>query len=305
MRTYLIRRFAQSALTLVVLVAGVFFLNRMTGSPANLYLPLNATKEMRDEFTRREGLDRPVLEQFWSFMSDVVRGDFGESLRQSRPALDIVLERYPATLQIATLAMVLALIVAMLLGSLAARHPGSLMDRGCTFFSLAAAGTPDFWLALMGILLFSVTLGWLPTSGTVGAASWVLPVLTLMARPTGVLIQIVRGAMLTVLTSQYIRAARAKGLGELRVLFGHGLRNACIPILVVAGDLSIGLLNGAVIVETIFGWPGVGSLLIDSIVQRDFVVTQAIVIVSATAIFLLFIFLDIVYARIDPRIRYQ
>ncbi|MFC9684661.1 ABC transporter permease [Streptomyces sp. NPDC056948] len=303
MLTLLRRRAVSSVIPLLVVVLGVFFLARLTGDPANLYLPLSATPEMRAEFAARNGLDEPLITQFGDYLAQVAHLDFGESLRTAQPAGEAVLRAFPATLQLAGWTMLLALVGAVVIGSLAAYRPNSATDRIASFLSSTAASVPDFWIAIMGVLVFAVTLGWLPTSGTSGAAAWVLPVATLLIRPFGVLVQVVRGAMVSALSAPYVKVARGKGASELRVVFGHALRNAAAPALTVAGDLAVGLVNGAVVVETIFGWPGIGKLMIDSVLQRDFAVLQAAVLLTALAIFALNILVDLCHALLDPRVR--
>ncbi|GGX18653.1 ABC transporter permease [Streptomyces lomondensis] len=303
MLTLLRRRAVSSVIPLLFVVLGVFFLARLTGDPANLYLPLSATPEMRAEFAARNGLDDPLITQFGDYLAQVAHLDFGESLRTAQPAGEAVLRAFPATLQLAGWTMLLAIAGAVVIGSLAAYRPNSATDRIASFLSSTAASVPDFWIAIMGVLVFAVTLGWLPTSGTSGAAAWVLPVATLLIRPFGVLVQVVRGAMVSALSAPYVKVARGKGASEVRVVFGHALRNAAAPALTVAGDLAVGLVNGAVVVETIFGWPGIGKLMIDSVLQRDFAVLQAAVLVTALAIFALNILVDLCHALLDPRIR--
>ncbi|MEU4486556.1 ABC transporter permease [Streptomyces purpurascens] len=303
MLTLLRRRAVSSVVPLLVVVLGVFFLARLTGDPANLYLPLSATPEMRAEFAARNGLDDPLITQFGDYLAQVAHLDFGESLRTAQPAGEAVLRAFPATLQLAGWTMLLAILGAVVIGSLAAYRPNSATDRIASFLSSTAASVPDFWIAIMGVLVFAVTLGWLPTSGTSGAAAWVLPVATLLIRPFGVLVQVVRGAMVSALSAPYVKVARGKGASELRVVFGHALRNAAAPALTVAGDLAVGLVNGAVVVETIFGWPGIGKLMIDSVLQRDFAVLQAAVLLTALAIFALNILVDLCHALLDPRVR--
>ncbi|MEO3754757.1 ABC transporter permease [Streptomyces sp. B6B3] len=303
MLIFLRRRILSSALPLLVVILGVFFLARLTGDPANLYLPLSATPEMREAFSAQHGFDDPLVAQFGDYLAQLAQFDFGESLRTAQPADEAVLRAFPATLQLAAFTMLYAIVGAVLVGCLAAYRPNSLADRIASFLSATAASTPDFWFAIMGVLIFAVQLEWLPTSGTMGASAWVLPVVTLMIRPFGVLVQVVRGAMLSALSAPYIKVARAKGAGEARVVFGHALRNAAAPALTVAGDLTVGLVNGAVVVESIFGWPGIGKLMIDSILQRDFAVLQAAVLLTALTIFVLNILIDIGYALLDARVR--
>lgn len=303
MLNYLRKRIVSSALPLVVVVVGVFALARMTGNPASLYLPLNATQQMRDDFTARNGLDQPLLVQMADYFGGVLRLDFGQSLRTGQDAAAMALRAFPATLQLAATTMVLAVLLALAVGCWAALKPNGIADRISSFVSMAAASIPDFWLAIVGIWVFAITLGWLPTSGVSGAASWVLPIATLLLRPFGVLVQIVRGSMVSALSEPYIKLARSRGAGELRVVTHHALRNAAAPALTVAGDLTVGLVNGAVVVETIFGWPGIGKLMIDSILQRDFAVLQAAVLLTAVAIFALNILIDMGYALLDARVR--
>jgi peptide/nickel transport system permease protein len=178
-----------------------------------------------------------------------------------------------------------------------------VFDRIASMGSLIGASTPDFWLAISAILLFAVTLGWLPTSGMGGPATWVLPIAVLVVRPFGILVQVVRNSMLGALAAPYVKTARAKGIRERPIIFVHALRNAMLPVITVAGDQAAGIINGAVIVETIFGWPGVGKLMIDAIIQRDFAVIQAAIFVTAALIFLMNILIDLAYAALDPRVR--
>ena len=180
-----------------------------------------------------------------------------------------------------------------------------MFDRVGGLASLAAASAPDFWVAITAILLFSVSLGWLPTSGFGGFPYWIMPVTVLMLRPFGLLVQVVRASMLDALASAYVKTARSKGVRERSVVFVHALRNACLSIVTVAGDLTVGLINGAVIVETVFGWPGVGKVMIDAVIQRDFATVQAAIMVTATAIFLMNIVIDLIYVALDPRVRHR
>jgi peptide/nickel transport system permease protein len=300
---FLGRRMVHSTIAMASLVILVFFLSRLTGDPALLYLPENATADTVARFREQHGFNDPVYVQFLRYVGDIVRLDFGMSIRRNIPAMEAVMQAFPWTLRLAGITIVLAMLVAMTIGPLAAYKAGSIFDRIASVLSLAAASTPDFWIAIIAILLFAVQLGWLPTSGTGGPLYWIMPVGVLMLKITGTTTQVVRGSMISTLASPYIKAARAKGMPERRVVFVHGLRNSVIAAITVAGDQTRGLINGAVIVETVFGWPGVGKLMIDAIVQRDFAVVQAAVLVTAAAIFLLNILLDIAYALLDPRIR--
>lgn len=303
MWTFLRQRIISSAIPLVVVIVGVFALARLTGNPASLYLPLNATEQMRADFTARNGLDDPILVQMANYFGGVFRLDFGVSLRTGESAAEMALRAFPATLQLAGVTMLLAILLSVIVGSWAALKPNGIVDRISSFASMAAASVPDFWLAIMGIWVFAISLGWVPTSGVGGATSWILPIAVLLMRPFGVLVQIVRGAMVSSLSEPYIKLARSKGASEVRVVGRHALRNAAAPALTVAGDLAVGLINGAVVVESIFGWPGIGKLMIDSILQRDFAVLQAAVLLTAVSIFALNILIDLGYALLDARVR--
>lgn len=281
----------------------VFFLSRLTGDPTLLYMPENAPEEMIKQFRELHGFNDPVYIQFIHYLRDIAHLDFGLSLRRNEPAMDAVLEAFPWTLRLVAITVALAIAVALTLGPIAAYKTGSIPDRVISVLSLLAASTPDFWLAITGILIFAVKLGWLPTSGTGGLSYWILPISVLMFKMTGTTTQVVRGSMITTLASPHIKAARAKGMQERRILFVHALRSSMISAVTVAGDQARSLINGAVIVETIFGWPGVGKLMIDAVTVRDFAVVQAAVLVTAAAIFALNILLDISYALLDPRIR--
>lgn len=301
---YIGRRAYHSIISVIGLLTLVFFLTRMTGDPSALYLPLDSSLEARQDFARLNGLDQPIYVQFVHYLKSLLSLDFGQSLRQNRSAIEVALEAFPATLKLALVAMALAFTLAIIVGALAAARPGSLFDRVAGVVSLAGASTPDFWVAIVGILVFAVGLGLLPTSGTGTALHWIMPITVLMLRPFGLLVQVVRGTMISALASPYIKTAHAKGMKRRKIIFGHALRNSLLPVITVAGDLMTGLINGAVVVETIFGWPGIGKLMIDSIIQRDFAVVQSTILVTAIAIFVVNIAIDLLYVALDPRIRY-
>lgn len=282
----------------------VFFLSRLTGNPTDLYFPMETPIDVRQAFAERHGFNDSLVVQFGNYVVNLFRLDFGESLRQSQSALDIVLRAYPVTLKLTGIAMVLSISIAIVVGSLAASRPGGIFDRVASLVSLASASLPNFWIAIVGVLIFSVELRWLPTSGMGSPLHWVLPIGVLITRSCSILVQVVRNSMLTALRAPYVKTAKAKGVKGSAIIFGHALRNAMLPVITVAGDQAAGMMGGAVITETVFSFPGVGKLLIDSIVFRDFAVVQAAVIVTAVAIFILNIGIDIIYAFLDPRIRY-
>ena len=297
------RRALHSIIALTTLIILVFVLGRLTGDPALLYLPENATQKTIEEFRERGGFNDPVMVQFGRYVEGLTRLDFGKSYRRNQPAMEVVAEALPWTLKLAAVTLVLAMLVAMTVGPLAAYRPASIFDRIASVLSLAAASTPDFWVAIIGILVLAVQLGWLPTSGAGGPMYWILPIFVLMLKITGTTTQVVRGSMISTLASPYIKAARAKGMQEERIVFIHALRNSVIAAVTVAGDQTRGIVNGAVIVETVFGWPGIGKTMIDAIIQRDFAVIQAAVLATAVIILALNIVIDLLYALLDPRIR--
>jgi peptide/nickel transport system permease protein len=303
---YLGQRAFHSGFALIGLIVAVFFLARLTGDPTNLYLPIDASLEIRDEFRKKHGFDKPATTQFIVFLGDVAEGNLGFSIRKQRPAFDLVLEAYPTTLKLAFTTMTLVIVFAVTVGALAAYKPGGVFDRTASISSLSTASAPDFWVAITGILIFAVALRLLPTSGMGdGIQYWIMPVVVLMLRPFGLLVQVVRASMMNALSSAYVKTARAKGMREGRVIYVHALRNALLSIVTVAGDQTVGMINGAVIVETVFGWPGIGKLMVDSVIQRDYAIVQAAIMITATAIFTLFILIDLLYVALDPRIRHR
>jgi peptide/nickel transport system permease protein len=302
---HIVKRMIFGVLSVFGVLVLVFFLARLTGDPTSLYLPQNATQEARDAFRTLHHLDQPVWQQFGIYLRDLAHFDFGNSMLRQRPAMESALEAFPNTLKIAFVSLAIAIASALVVGSLAAYRPGGLFDRLSTFFSLIGASAPDFWVAIVGVLVFSVALRWLPTSGTGGLSYWVMPVAVLSLRPFGLLVQVVRGSMMSALSSAYVKTAQAKGVHPRSIIFRHALRNSMLPVITVAGDLAASVVNGAVVVETVFGWPGIGKLTIDAITQRDFPILQACVLVTAIAVFFINVVVDILYSALDPRVRTQ
>lgn len=305
MKQYVATRLIQSLFSLLGLVVLVFFLVRLTGNPADLYLPDDASAAQRQAFIEINGLDDPLPVQFLRFVRDVAAFDLGTSLRQARPAATIVLEAYPISLMLAGLTMLLSTTLAVVLGVWAAIRPTGAVDRTIGVLSLAGASAPNFWLALTLITVFAVNLRLVPTSGIGGWEHWILPVAVLTLRPLGLLAQVVREAMIRALAAPYVRTARAKGVPRSQILFVHALRNASLPVVTMAGNLAVGFMNGSVVIESVFGFPGVGKVMIDAIMQRDFAVVQAAVLITAVVIFAMNILIDIFYALLDPRIRHS
>jgi ABC-type dipeptide/oligopeptide/nickel transport system permease component len=306
MRAYLLRRVAQSALTLVGMSVLVFVILRvLPGDPAKMLLPEGAPQSAVDELNRQLGLEEPLHVQYAIFVRSVFRGDFGHSFQYRTPALTVVRQRLPATIQLTLCAMALTVLGGVTIGIVAAVHRGTRYDYAGTVLAVLGQSLPSFWLGIMLILLFGVTLRWLPTSGFQDWTYLVLPSVTLAAYPTALVARLTRSSMLEILNREYIRTGRAKGLAERAVVLRHALRNATIPVLTVIG-LQIGtLLGGAVITESVFAWPGMGKLVVDAIYFRDFPVVQTVLILSATIFVLINLLVDALYTIVDPRIRYR
>jgi peptide/nickel transport system permease protein len=302
---YLARRLLHSVFVIAGVILVVFLVMHMIGDPARLMLRPEATQEQYLALRRQLGLDDPLHVQFGRFLAGLAQGDFGDSLWQRIPAMPLVLQRLPATLYLTAVTIAIALPAAVILGVAAALRPGSIVDRVITIFSLGGISTADFWLGLMLILIFAVEMGWFPTSGYGGPNFVVLPALTLAFRPIGRISQLARSTILDELSKGYVITARAKGLKERTVLFFHTLKNAAIPVITLSGDEMASLLNGAVVIETVFAWPGIGILLIQGIEHRDFPVVEATVFVIALMVITLNLLVDLSYSLIDPRVRYS
>lgn len=311
MTRYIIRRLLYSILVLWGVTLIVFIALRLSGDPVQLLLSQgNPTKEDIANLRHAMHLDLPLYQQYFSFVTHAVRGDFGDSLRYKTPAFNEVISRMPATLELAVAAYLFALLLAIPTGILSAAHRGGFIDFFSRFISLIGVSFPNFWLGLMLILLFGVRLKWLPVSGRgeglrQSVESLIMPGVTLGVVYAGTLMRLLRSSMLDVLQADYVRTARAKGLNESKILLRHALRNALIPVTTLAG-LQIGfLLGGAVIVEVVFSWPGVGRLVVDSINQRDYPIVQAAVTLLAAILILANLAVDLLYAFLDPRIQYS
>ncbi len=304
MARYVARRLVQSLFVLVVVLTLVFFAGRVIGNPAVLILGPEARADDVKTLEKRFGYDQPPLVQFGRYARGVLSGDFGNSWWQLRPALPMALERLPATLKLAGVTMLFALPLAMLLGSLAAWRPGSPVDKAVNVISLTGASAVDFWIGLMLILLFAVQLRLLPTSGSGSLKFIILPALTLSLRPLGRVAQVTRSAMLDQLSKPYIKTARAKGFRERKIVLGQALKNAFIPIITLSGDEAISTLNGAVVVETVFAWPGLGLLIVSAVTNRDLPLIEALVFVVAVMIIVTNLLVDLTYSYLDPKVRY-
>jgi peptide/nickel transport system permease protein len=301
---FLLRRAVQAIGIVAGVVLVTFLLLHLTGDPVGMLLPADATEAERARIVRLFGFDEPLPVQFGRFAAGALRGDFGTSIRQDEPALALVLERLPATLELTLAAMAIAVLVAVPAGIVSASRRGTLLDQGAMLIALVGQSVPNFWLGIMLILVFAVGLGWLPPFGRGGLANLVLPAVTLSMYSMARTARLIRSGMIEVLSQDYIRTARAKGLAEQRVLMRHALKNALIPAVTVLGLDVAHLLGGAVITETIFAWPGVGRLIVSAIYARDYPIVQAGVFVVAIGYTAITLLVDVSYAWLNPRVRF-
>ncbi|WDT77265.1 MAG: ABC transporter permease [Candidatus Manganitrophus sp.] len=305
MARFLIRRLLWSGPVLLGVLTLVFFLiHLIPGDPIDVMLGERAAEADRAALREALHLDDPILTQYGRFLAGVARGDLGRSLTSQRPVAGLILARYPATLQLAAAALLIALLIALPLGILSAVRPRTAVDAGGLLFSLFGVSMPTFWLGPLLIILFALKLDWLPVSGRHGIASLVLPALTLGLGMSAILVRMTRSSLLEIFPKEFVLTARAKGLPERRVILRHALRNALIPLLTVVG-LQIGaLLTGSIITETIFSWPGLGRLTIQAIQGRDYPLVQGCILAIALTYLLVNLLIDLLYAAVDPRVQY-
>lgn len=304
MRNQIVSRLAQGVVTLWILTLAVFLSVRLTGDAA-AYL-VGPEGQVEDyEFVRRKlGLDRPLIDQYLIFVADTVRGDFGRSFISQRPVGDLVGERLPATLQLAAAAFSFTVIIGVPLGVMSAVKRGSAVDVLGKFFAILGTAAPNFWVAIMLVLLFGAILQWLPVSGGGGLANFILPTFVLSWHGMAGMVRLARSSMLEVLDADYVSFARAKGLPESLIVRRHAFSNAVLPLITYSGLMLAGLLNGAVVVEVVFAWPGLGRLAIQAIQQRDYPVVQATVLLAGFFYVVMALLVDLLYARANPRIRF-
>ena len=305
MRRYIIRRLGYSVISLVLLSLTIFFFVRVTGDPAVLLVEPGASKADLDQIRQQFGLDRPLFIQYGHFVSALVRGDFGQSFYYRTPVLELYLSRLPNSLMLAAAAMTLSLLIGIPSGILAAVRVNGWWDRVGKIFSLLGLSLPSFWVGLVMILFFSVYLGWLPSSGAGTISHLIMPAFALGWFFAAAHMRMTRSSMLEVMGSEYVKLARLKGLPERMVITKHAFKNALIPVLTLAGINLVIMVNVAVVVETVFAWPGIGRLLYEGVAFRDFPVVQATVLLGGVMIVVVNLLVDILYAVIDPRIRLE
>lgn len=304
MGRFILRRLIQGVIVIMGVTIIVFIVTRMVGDPVKVMLPLESTVEQRAAFEKKLGLDRPIYVQFVDFMGDIARLDFGDSLWQHRPAMEIVFEKLPMTILLTVVGIGFAAIIAIPMGIIAALKPGGIVDRITVFGSLLGLSVPQFWLGLLFIVLLAVQFRILPTSGSATPSHLIMPALT-MALPTlARLVMLVRSSMIDELNQQYVKTSFAKGLPFFRVVGVHALRNASLPVMTLIGWEVIRALSGySVVVETVFAWPGIGLTVIQAIEREDLILVQAIVFTVAIFVVLINIGMDFIYKLIDPRLK--
>ena len=304
MTRFIIIRIFQAIITLIVISMVIFALARASGDPVMLIAPAQATMEDIEAIRDYLGLNKSIPEQYWIFLKNITRGDLGESIRTRRPVTTIIGERFPYTIQLGLPAIFIGLCVSLILGVTASVKRGTWIDGVVKFIAILGQALPSFWLAIVAIQIFAVSLKLLPTSGVGGPDHYILPLSTMSFFMLPIMTRLIRSSMLEVLDSEYVRLARIKGLSERLVIWKHALRNAIIPLLTAAGITFATIITGAVVIETVFAWPGLGRLIFEAVMGRDYPVTQAVVLLVAVVVLGVNLLVDILYAYVDPRIRY-
>jgi len=305
---YAVLRLLQGIIVIWIVTLMVFTILHLTpGDPVDLIVgEANMTTQQRDQIRHFWGLDKPIYVQYFTWLKNIVHGDFGESVTfGGRPVSDLLRAAAPNTLKLNALALIISILVAIPVGVFAAVKQYSFFDGASIFLSTLGISIPNFWLGLMLIILFSLKLGWLPPFGSNGWKAYILPVFVLSSEQMALFARLTRATTLEVMNQEYVATARAKGLAERIVLFRHIVRNALLPIITVVGFRIGVLLSGTIVIETVFAWPGIGRLLFQAISRRDYLVVQSIVTIGAAIVILATLLTDIIYAYVDPRIRYR
>ncbi len=304
MQRYLVRRILLALVTLLAVSLIIFVMSRAAGDPRHVYLDDYSTQADWDKLTETLGLDKPYYQQYGIFLGDALRGKFGKSIKEGRPSMEVIIERLPATFQLGFAAFVFSVVVGVPLGILSAVKRGTVLDTTGKVIALVGQSAPVFWLGLMLVFLFAVRLGWLPPYGRQEPSSIILPAVSLGWFYAAANLRLLRSAMLNVLDSEYVKLARAKGVSNNTVIWKHSLRNALVPVLTFAGITLGSLVTGSLVVETVFAWPGLGQLAIQALAGNDYPLLQAVVVVFTLMYVTAALLVDIMYAYIDPRIRY-
>lgn len=304
MKTYVLKRLLQGVVAIVGALLIVFVAQRLSGDPVALMLPMDAGEEEFAAMREALGLDRPMPMQFVIFMANALQGDFGQSYQWQSAAMPLLLDRLPATLELALAGLVFALLLAVPLGVVSAMHRGGVIDRAAKLFAMLGQAVPGFWIGLLLILFFAVKLQWLPAFGRGGLGNLVLPAIALGWYPVAAMTRTLRSAMLDILDSDYVRMERAIGLPERWIVWRYALRNAMVPLATMIGVYFANMLGGAFVIEVVFAWPGVGRAVVDAVFARDFPVVQAGVVLAAVVFVVVNLVVDLSYGLIDPRIRH-
>lgn len=304
MGRYVFNRLWQGLIAIVGALAIVFIAQRLSGDPLALLLPMDATEADFAAMRVELGLDQSLAVQFWRFLNTAIVGDFGYSYQWNAPAMGLILERIPATLELAFAGLFFAILLAVPLGVLSAVYRDGWVDRTAKIFAMLGQAIPNFWIGLLLILFFAVKLGWFPAFGRGSAANLVLPAIALGWYPVAAMTRTLRSAMLEIMQSDYIRMARAVGLSESAIIWKYALRNAAVPLVTMIGVYFANMLGGAFVVEVVFAWPGVGRTVVEAVFARDFPVVQAGVVLTALIFVVVNLLVDLSYGLIDPRIRH-
>ena len=304
MSRFIVGRLVQAVISMLFVTVAVFGVVRLSGDPLQLLLPDEAPPELYEEMTEALYLDRPIVVQYWKWISRVAVGDLGTSTKAQIPVLELIRERLPNTLQLASVAFAFTLAFGLIIGVYAAAFRGSFPDTLARGFAVLGQAQPSFWTGILTILVFAVYLDWLPAGGKSGWSSIILPAFTLGWLPVAGVMRMTRSSMLQVLNSEYVKLARVKGVNEFQVLWKHALKNAGLPVLTYSGLVFLSLITGSIVTETVFAWPGLGRLVIEAVVDRDFPVVQGLVIMFTAWYILGSLLIDIAYAYLNPKIRY-
>jgi len=300
---FVARRLGQGVITILILTVIVFAMSRLTGDPLNLLLPIDATQEQREFMERQLGLDRPIVEQFFNYLFGVLRGDLGNSIGSGQPVIELFFERFPNTLSLIIPAFVLAWIVGVPLAVIGATTRFRLVSQGINLFSTVGMAVPLFWLGIVLIVIFAVRLQWLPSSRMGGLDHYILPIVCLAIFLLAGIVRLVRSSMQTAMGGEFVKLARIKGVSERKVIWSHALRNSLTAGLAFLGVYFSVLVTGSIVIEKVFAWPGVGRLIYDGIVARDYPLVQGVILMSAFLVVVVNLVFDIVQGLVDPRIR--
>jgi peptide/nickel transport system permease protein len=305
MKRYILKRLGQAVITIVGISMIVFLLTHLTGDPVALLAPQSATREDLEKIRVEYGFDKPIYIQYWKYVSGVVHGDFGKSIRGNMPAIEMFWDRFPNTLKLALVSMGFALLFGIPIGIYSSVNVNRKFDNFGKIFALMGQALPGFWVGILLIILFSTYFRLLPTSGMGGWKNYLMPAFTLGWYTMAALTRLSRSAMLDVLDTEYLKMARIKGVPEYKVILKHAFKNAAAPVITISALQFVALMNGTMIIEMVFNWPGLGRLIVESIFGRDYPVVQMCVLISSSFFVFANLIVDILYAYLDPRIRYQ